>query len=133
MSAAAAGASGAMKVEMAFQAKIEKMCSLLLAEIATKHEQVRCLQAVANRENPDVTPEFLLTLYCMMPSARDAAEFVNSQGWKVPGVKGPREVTPADVYKILRGDPCTIGVALDPVVLKMAREKLKAKGGWLPR
>lgn len=125
-----AAAEKAEKAEQAFQKRMSAMADALAAEVVVKQAQIRCLRGIAARAYTAITAELLLTLYSTMPSAQKVAEFARTQGWQVPGAKGPRALTAVDVYALLRGEPSAIAPPADTVLLAIARERLKGRGGY---
>lgn len=111
---------------------VASMCAQLNAEIASKQEQLRVLRAIDWAAPQVVTGDFVLGLYMVLPSAADVAVFVNERGWRVPGVKATREMTTADVFKLLRSEQCSIPAPQDAALMGMALQKLAGRGGWMP-
>ena len=123
----------AEKAEEKHQRLLGAMCAQLSLEIDMKRVQLLVLQRIANHSELAVTADLVITLYMLMPGAKDVCVFVKKQGWSVPGAKGPRELCPADVLALVRGERSSITPPADAVLLDMARARFRARGGYLAR
>ena len=112
------------------QEVVQDLCETLKAKRDGINAQMQALHSVAVQPGSTLSAELVLALYLSLSSGKHVAEFVNGQGWRVPGAKGqPRELACADVFAVIRGEPCAVPPCGTPVLLDMARHKLLASGG----
>lgn len=87
-------------------------------------DQIAAMRAAAARnEAPEFSRDMLLALYLVAPGAKDVTLLCQAFGWKLPGVKGPRQVATKDIFDLIRG-PVD---GLTPELLSLALEKLEGR------